>query len=213
MNIKKKIKNNKNKNFIFKDLGIKKWKNTFYNMKKFFKKKCVIDEIWLVEHPSVFTLGKNFYNKKYYITKKISMHFSNRGGGITYHGIGQQLVYFLIKLKNRKKIFLLIDIIKKIVIKTLKHFNINGYYNKKKPGIYVNKKKICSIGLCVKNGYSMHGFSLNVDMDLFPFKLIIPCNDNKIEMTKMKFYNKNILINNVKKILKKNIRLFMENFY
>ncbi|WP_343184202.1 lipoyl(octanoyl) transferase LipB [Buchnera aphidicola (Ceratovacuna keduensis)] len=208
-----KKKKYKNKNFIFKDLGIKKWKNTFYDMKKFLKKKYIIDQIWFVEHPSVFTLGKNIHSKKYYITKKINTYFTNRGGGITYHGIGQQLVYFLIKLKNRRKIFFLIYIIKKIIIKTLKYFNIKGYYDKKNPGIYVNKKKICSIGLCIKKGYSMHGFSLNIDMDLFPFKLIIPCNNKNIKMTQMKFYNKNILINNVKKILKINIKLFMKKFY
>ncbi|WP_343190111.1 lipoyl(octanoyl) transferase LipB [Buchnera aphidicola (Astegopteryx bambusae)] len=198
---------------IFKDLGTKEWKYTFFLMNKFIKKKKKINEIWFVEHPPVFTVGKNFFKKKYYITKKINIYYTNRGGGITYHGLGQQLVYFLINLKKRKKIFILLRIITNSIIKTLKYFKIRGYYNKQKPGIYVNKKKICSIGLNIKNGYSMHGFSLNVDMDLFPFNLIVPCNNEHEKISQMKFFNKKILIKNVKKILKTNIKFFYKKFF
>ncbi|BGI51418.1 MAG: lipoyl(octanoyl) transferase LipB [Buchnera aphidicola (Ceratovacuna japonica)] len=205
--------NLRKKNIIFKDLGIKKWKHTFNNMKNFSKKKHIVDEIWFVEHPQVFTIGKNVFIKKYYINKKINIYNTNRAGGITYHGIGQQLVYFLFEIKNIRKMFFLMNIIKKSIIKTLKFFGIIGFYNIKKPGIYVNNKKICSIGLCIKRGYSMHGFALNVDMDLFPFKLIIPCNNENIKMTQMKFFNKNVSIKSVKKILKINIDFYMKNFY
>ncbi|WP_343188379.1 lipoyl(octanoyl) transferase LipB [Buchnera aphidicola (Ceratoglyphina bambusae)] len=212
------MNNKKIKKVIIKDLGIKDWKQTYSLMKKFVSKnnKYKSDEIWFLEHYPVFTSGKNFFNKKkYYITKKIKFYNSNRGGGITYHGPGQQIVYFLINLKKIKNhIFFLINMIKKVVIKTLKCFCIESYYDKDNPGIYVKKKKICSIGLCIKNGYSMHGFSLNVNMDLFPFKLIIPCNNSKIKMTQIKELNKKISIKEVKKILKYKIKLFFKkNFF
>ncbi|WP_343189252.1 lipoyl(octanoyl) transferase LipB [Buchnera aphidicola (Chaitoregma tattakana)] len=199
---------------MFKDLGIKDWKYTYTLMKNFVQKKRFQNEIWFTEHLPVFILGKKNNNKKiYYITQKINIYNSNRGGGITYHGPGQQLVYFLIYLKKIKKMFYLIKLIKRSVISTLNYFNITSYYIPHRPGIYVNKKKICSIGLCFKNGYSMHGLSLNVDMDLFPFNLIVPCENYGVKMTNIKLFNKFILIEDVKKILKKKINFFYNKFF
>lgn len=202
------------KKIIIRRLGIKHWIDTFYDMHNFVStsNKFTADESWFLEHYSIFTVGRSknkIIDKEINSINGISVVNSDRGGGITYHGPGQQIIYLLLNLKRRKicpsRIILFIS---EIVINTLKEFSINGIFNKKNPGVYVNGKKICSIGLRIKNGFSLHGFSLNVDMDLSPFNYIIPCGINGIEMTQMKNLNSNIFFNEVQSVLFKKFCYF-----
>ncbi|KAF0685395.1 putative lipoyltransferase 2, mitochondrial, partial [Aphis craccivora] len=151
------------------------------------------DEIWFVEHYPIFTQ----------VT-------SNRGGQITYHGPGQQILYFLIDLKRRKiNIRELMDIMHILIIDTLNYFSIKSNIKKKAPGVYVKNKKICSLGLRIKKGCTLHGLSLNVDMDLTPFDYIYPCGDIYMKMTQIKEFNSFLTLKDIRIILiKKLAQLF-----
>ncbi|AZP36355.1 Octanoyltransferase [Candidatus Annandia adelgestsuga] len=193
-------------NIIIKNLGKLEWYKVVNNMNLFNKKRKfnTCDEIWLVEHYPIFTIGKKNKNKYKKINNiiNIPIMYSDRGGDITYHGLGQQIIYFLIDLKRKKiNIKKFIDIIVKSIINTLSYFNIKSYYLKKRPGIYVKKKKICSLGLQIYKGYTSHGLALNVNMDLLPFKYIKPCGYKDLKMTQIKNFINNIKINKVTKIL------------
>ncbi|CEN32168.1 Octanoyltransferase [Candidatus Westeberhardia cardiocondylae] len=144
------------------------------------------DEIWLVQHPHVFTQGKNQKFNFPKVFNTIPIVQSNRGGGITYHGPGQQIIYILLNLRNQIfKISNLIVLLENIIITTLSYFSISSYSIINSPGVYVNKKKICSLGLRISNKYLSHGLSLNVNMDLTPFSYIDPCGYSGLRMTQM----------------------------
>lgn len=187
------------------------WQYIFNNMNDFTnsRNQNTIDEIWFVEHDPVYTQGK-FVQKNY---KKFIHHIpviqTNRGGKITYHGPGQQVVYLLLDLKRLKmNIRQLLFLIEYVVLNTLFFFTMIG--NNIKTGIYVEHKKICSIGLRIKKYYSLHGFALNVNMDLTPFQYIHPCGNKKIIMTQMYTINNNISFNIVQETLIKNFSLFFD---
>lgn len=198
---------------IFRNLGLLPWDKVFNKMSYFTNNRDnnTIDEIWFVEHYSVFTKGQIENKKKILVIENIPVMQSDRGGKITYHGPGQQLVYLLIDLKrfciNIRK---LLSLIENIVLSTLNYFSIIGHFNKKYPGIYVNNKKICSIGLKIKKHYCFHGFALNVKMNLKPFTYIKPCGMKNIKMTQMSDIKNNITLNIVRKILIKNCLFFLK---
>ncbi|WP_343189615.1 lipoyl(octanoyl) transferase LipB [Buchnera aphidicola] len=188
---------------IIRNLGLTNWKNVFYEMNKFTKKRNFFskDEIWFVEHFPIFTVGQKLNIKKINIKTNIPYEHTNRGGEITYHGPGQQIIYLLINIKNKKiKPSFFITLIENIVIKTFNFFSIKSYKKKFFPGIYINKKKVCSIGLRIINGCTLHGLSINVDMNLSPFNLIFPCGDKFIKMTQLKDYSSNISFVKLKNI-------------
>jgi|TARA_B110000971_G_scaffold218909_1_gene258736 lipoyl(octanoyl) transferase len=196
---------------VVKNLGITDYEKTWVKMKDFIASNPERDEIWVTEHPPIFTSGLN--KKGSSIPKTDIPHlFVDRGGKITYHGPGQLIIYLLINIqKNNLSIRQLVDIIEKSIIKLLSMYNINNSYSKKNaPGIYVSNKKIASIGLRVKNHYTYHGLSLNVDMDLSPFTLIAPCGFHGLEMTQVsalnKDYNNNEIASNLVKLLQLNIK-------
>lgn len=166
------------------------------------RKKNTPDEIWLVEHNSVFTIGKSGTKNDIIINGNIPVIQSNRGGKVTYHGPGQQLMYVLLDLKRNKiNIKKLINILENTVINTLLELKIKSKNKKKFPGIYVKKKKICSIGLRIQKNCSLHGLALNVNMDLSPFKYINPCGMNNIKMTQIKDFIPTIKIKDIQSIL------------
>lgn len=200
---------------IIRDLGLQKWEEIAYAMYEFTSSRTIYskDEIWFVEHYPVFTLGQNSSKEKIYVSKKIPLFFSNRGGQTTYHGPGQQLIYFLIDIMRLGiNIRQLINIMEKIVIDTLDNFNITGI-SMKKPGIYVKEKKICSLGLRIKHGRSLHGLALNINMDLEPFELIDPCGIPNMKMTQIKKYQPKITCTQVKCILVKQCLKIFSNYY
>ncbi|HCM1037456.1 TPA: lipoyl(octanoyl) transferase LipB [Vibrio parahaemolyticus] len=148
------------------------------------------DEVWLVEHNPVFTQGQAGKAEHLINTGDIPVVQSDRGGQVTYHGPGQLVAYFLINLR-RKKLGVrdLVTTIENLVINTLKAYNIDSAARPDAPGVYVDGKKICSLGLRIRNGCSFHGLALNVNMDLTPFLRINPCGYAGMEMVQVSQFN------------------------
>ncbi|MCA3957952.1 lipoyl(octanoyl) transferase LipB [Vibrio vulnificus] len=144
------------------------------------------DEVWLVEHNPVFTQGQAGKAEHLLNTGDIPVVQSDRGGQVTYHGPGQLVAYFLINLR-RKKLGVrdLVTTIENLVINTLKAYNIDSAARPDAPGVYVDGRKICSLGLRIRKGCSFHGLALNVNMDLSPFLRINPCGYQGMEMVQM----------------------------
>lgn len=144
------------------------------------------DEVWLVEHNPVFTQGQAGKEEHLLNTGDIPVVQSDRGGQVTYHGPGQLVAYFLINLR-RKKLGVrdLVTHIENLVIKTLKNYHIESAARPDAPGVYVDGKKICSLGLRIRKGCSFHGLALNVNMDLTPFLRINPCGYAGMEMVQV----------------------------
>lgn len=145
-----------------------------------------MDECWLVEHPAVFTQGQAGKAEHLLNPGTIPVIQSDRGGQVTYHGPGQLVAYLLIDLKRRKLgVRQLVTAIEQSVVQTLAHFAIAAYAKADAPGVYVDEKKICSLGLRVRKGCSFHGLALNVAMDLQPFARINPCGYAGLTMTQI----------------------------
>ncbi|OJI49397.1 lipoyl(octanoyl) transferase LipB [Vibrio vulnificus] len=144
------------------------------------------DEVWLVEHNPVFTQGQAGKAEHLLNTGDIPVVQSDRGGQVTYHGPGQLVAYFLINLR-RKKLGVrdLVTTIENLVINTLKAYNIDSAARPDAPGVYVEGRKICSLGLRIRKGCSFHGLALNVNMDLSPFLRINPCGYQGMEMVQV----------------------------
>jgi len=143
----------------------------------------VADELWLVEHPAVFTQGQAGKAEHLLIPGDIEVVKVDRGGQVTYHGPGQQVVYVMINLR-RKKIGVrqLVTLIENSIVSALADYNVAAYAKADAPGVYVDEKKIASLGLRVRKGCSFHGLAMNVNMDLSPFLRINPCGYAGLEM-------------------------------
>jgi len=144
------------------------------------------DEIWLVEHHPVFTQGQAGKAEHVLMPGDIPVIQSDRGGQVTYHGPGQQVMYVLLNLKRRKLgVRELVTLLEQTVVNTLAESNIEAYPRADAPGVYVGGKKICSLGLRIRKGCSFHGLALNIAMDLAPFQRINPCGYAGMEMAQM----------------------------
>ncbi|MBC3946817.1 lipoyl(octanoyl) transferase LipB [Erwinia persicina] len=144
------------------------------------------DEIWLVEHLPVFTQGQAGKSEHLLMPGDIPVMQSDRGGQVTYHGPGQQVMYVMVNLKRRKVgVRQLVTALEQTVVETLAHFSVSASARPDAPGVYVAGKKICSLGLRIRHGCSFHGLALNVDMDLTPFLRINPCGYAGMEMTQL----------------------------
>ncbi|MSQ99892.1 MAG: lipoyl(octanoyl) transferase LipB [Gammaproteobacteria bacterium] len=134
------------------------------------------DEIWLLEHDSVFTLGMNADAKHVIATTDIPVVRVDRGGQVTYHGPGQLLVYALIDLRRAGLgVRDLVTALERAVVNYAARYHITALCQQNAPGVYVANAKLASVGIRVRRGASYHGLSLNVNMDLEPFQLINPC--------------------------------------
>lgn len=141
------------------------------------------DELWFVEHPPVFTQGQAGKEEHLLMTGDIPVVQVDRGGQVTYHGPGQQVVYFMINLKRRKMgVRELVTLIENAIVEALAEYGIKAYPKADAPGVYVDEKKVASLGLRVRKGCSFHGLALNVNMDLEPFLRINPCGYAGLEM-------------------------------
>ena len=144
------------------------------------------DEVWLAEHNPVYTLGQAANEEFIFDDNDIPVVRTDRGGQITYHGPGQLMIYFLINLKRLgwgpKR---LICELEGMVIELLERYGIHAQRREGAPGIYVDEKKIASIGLKIKRGFCYHGISLNVDMDLKPFGGIVTCGIPSLEVVQV----------------------------
>ncbi len=144
------------------------------------------DELWLVEHPPVFTLGRNGKTGDIHDAGDIPVVHVDRGGQISYHGPGQLLAYPLLDLKRRRLgVTALVQLLEQAVINLLHDYDVTAQRRDKAPGIYVEDYKIAALGLRVRKGCSYHGLSLNVDMDTTPFTQINPCGIPELEVTQM----------------------------
>jgi len=150
------------------------------------------DELWLTEHPPVYSLGLNRRQVKLPLRDDIPTVLTDRGGKITYHGPGQIIVYILADLQRRHlNIRTLVTLLENTVIELLAEHGIDATAKKDAPGVYVQlnnaqEAKIASLGLRVKNNCCYHGLSLNVDMDLSPFSAIDPCGYAGLKVTQTK---------------------------
>jgi len=141
------------------------------------------DELWLVEHPAVFTQGQAGKEEHLLMPGDIPVVKVDRGGQVTYHGPGQQVIYFMINLRRRKMgVRDLVNLIENGLVDTLADYHIKANAKPDAPGVYVNNKKVASLGLRVRKGCSFHGLALNVKMDLAPFLRINPCGYAGLEM-------------------------------
>jgi lipoyl(octanoyl) transferase len=177
----------------FKSLGVVNYHETLDLMKSHIQSENFTNEIWLLEHPPIFTLGTAADRSHILNAKKIPVVQSDRGGEVTYHGPGQLVIYFLLDIRkldfSPKKLVLTIQ---NFVKDLLKQFSIDCNFVEGAPGVYVDKKKIASIGLRISKGKTYHGISINFDMDLSPFKQINPCGYEGLEITQIKDLNKDI---------------------
>jgi lipoyl(octanoyl) transferase len=144
------------------------------------------DEIWLLEHPPVFTQGLSGKAEHVLDAGDIPIIKCDRGGQVTYHGPGQLIAYVLLDLRRlnlgpRE----LVRRLEAAIIATLASYDISGVRRLGAPGVYVNDAKIAALGLRLRNGYSYHGLALNVDMDLTPFARINPCGYRGLVVTSM----------------------------
>jgi lipoyl(octanoyl) transferase len=172
--------------FKIKYFKIEDYNVIFEDMQEAIKKPLDINQFWTLEHYPVFTLGVNKKNIALPDTK-IPIVNSDRGGKITYHGPGQVIIYTLINLDQfSMTITKLVRIFEESIIEFLSQFNISGHPQAGAPGVYVDLKKIASIGLRVKNNQTYHGISVNNNMDLSPFNLIDPCGYKNLQMTQLK---------------------------
>ena len=173
---------------VCRDLGRTDYQNTLQAMQQFTANRMpqTPDEIWLTEHTSVYTLGLNRKNVRL-PDSNIPVVLVDRGGKITYHGLGQIIIYLLIDLKRRNlSVRQLVSKIEASIIESLAQYGISAVTKADAPGVYVIDKKIASLGLRLKNNCCYHGLSLNVDMDLQPFKAIDPCGHVGLEVTQTK---------------------------
>ncbi len=142
------------------------------------------DELWLVEHPPVFTLGQAGKREHVLADIGIPVVAIDRGGQVTYHGPGQVVVYVLVDLRRRGYgVKELVSRLEQAVIDLLAGFGIQAARLDGAPGVYVNGAKIAALGLRIRNGCSYHGLALNVDMDLAPFSAINPCGYEGLAVT------------------------------
>lgn len=144
------------------------------------------DEIWLLSHKPVFTQGQAGKAEHILNPAQIPVVQIDRGGQVTYHGPGQLVVYLLLNMRRRGMgVRDLVDLIEQAIIQTLGELGITASNRAKAPGVYVNDAKIAALGLRIRNGWSYHGMSLNVQMDLEPFSRINPCGYENLTVTQI----------------------------
>lgn len=173
---------------LVRQLGLRDWQPVSDAMHQFTDQRDphTADEIWLVEHHPVFTQGQAGKAEHLLMPGDIPVVQSDRGGQVTYHGPGQQIMYVLIDVKRRKMgVRELVTALEETVISTLADYDISARARADAPGVYVGDDKICSLGLRIRKGCSFHGLALNVSMDLAPFLRINPCGYAGMQMTQL----------------------------
>jgi lipoyl(octanoyl) transferase len=169
-------------------LGRRDYKPVWQDMQDFTDRRDADtpDEIWFLEHPPVFTLGRNGKAIHVHDTGDIPVIPVDRGGQVTYHGPGQLVAYTLLDINRRGTgVQSLVRTLEQAVIDLLADCSITGKRREMAPGVYVEGRKIAALGLRVRKGRAYHGLSLNVDMDLAPFSRINPCGMEGLEVTQL----------------------------
>ncbi|OCG12386.1 lipoyl(octanoyl) transferase LipB [Gilliamella apicola] len=201
-------------NIIIRELHTQPYMQTYQAMHDFTlnRNEQTPDEIWLVEHYPVFTQGRVGKPEHLLHQSDIPIVATDRGGQITYHAPGQQIMYILFDLRRRKiGIRDIVSCLEKCVIQTLAHYDIMSYAKAEAPGVYIDHKKICSLGLHIKRGCTLHGLALNIDMDLAPFNDINPCGYAGLQMTQLKEFVPQINRSELKQLLTNNFINLLTN--
>ena len=180
---------------IFKSLGSSNYLDTLQGMKSHLASDHFQNEIWMLEHPPIFTLGTAADKQHVLNANNIPVVQSDRGGEVTYHGPGQLVIYFMIDIKKTKLgPKSLVSTLQEFTQSLLKEYAIDSTFIEGAPGVYVGGKKIASIGLRISKGKTYHGISINVDMDLTPFSYINPCGYEGLEVAQIKDFKKDITL-------------------
>lgn len=190
------------------DLGVCNYGTTWELQKRFHERRIageIPDTLILVEHPDVYTLGKNadathlIASQDYLKSKSIEIFHVDRGGDITYHGPGQLVGYPIFNLKeHRESISWYVNAVEEVLIQTLNDFGISSNRINGLTGIWINDKKIAAIGMRVSRWVTMHGFALNISTDLSLFSGIIPCGISIKGVTRIIDINPTVTIEQVK---------------
>ncbi|HSG04524.1 MAG TPA: lipoyl(octanoyl) transferase LipB [Marinobacterium sp.] len=176
------------KPLILRQLGRQPYQSTFERMQAFTNERATDtpDEIWVLEHEPVFTQGQAGKAEHLLSPGDIPVVQVDRGGQVTYHGPGQLVIYLLLDLRrNSLGVRDLVTLMEEAVVELLGIYGVEGAPKPDAPGVYVDGRKICSLGLRVRRGCSFHGLALNIDMDLEPFLRINPCGYAGLEMTQL----------------------------
>ena len=171
---------------LVKHLGRVEYEPTWRAMQQFTesREQGSTSEAWIVEHPPVFTQGQAGKPEHLLAVNEIPVVQSDRGGQVTYHGPGQVVIYLLLNLRDTGMgIRGLVTAIEDSIIAMLAEQNIDAASRRDAPGVYVDEAKIAALGLRVKRGFTYHGLSFNLDMDLSPFQQINPCGYQGLAVT------------------------------
>jgi len=162
------------------------------------------DEIWLLQHPPVYTQGTSSHELPDSAGVSIPVVHSDRGGQITYHGPGQLIAYLLMDIKRKKtgpKSF--VRQVETMIIEFLEHYSVSAHRKSGAPGVYVDNEKIAALGLRISRGCCYHGLSINIDMDLTPYDWINPCGFPDLKVTQLRQHTQNVSFDLVKENFEK----------
>ena len=185
----------------FIQLGNQAYADTYEKMRSLVHADSFDDQIWLLEHDAVFTLGTAADPSHVLNPGSIPIVQTDRGGEVTFHGPGQLVIYFLLDIKTKKiGPKALVANLQNLIQNILQHYSIESSFVEGAPGVYVGEKKIASIGLRISKGRTYHGISLNVDMDLEPFSRINPCGYEGLEVTQISHFDSNVTMEGVESV-------------
>jgi len=173
---------------VIKRLGLVEYTPTWEAMKRFTDERTAEtpDEIWFLEHPPVFTLGMNGKPEHVLAPGTIPVVQIDRGGQVTYHGPGQLVVYPLIDLRRASfGVRDLVTALERSVIEYVAGLGVTAECRRNAPGVYVDDRKLASVGIRIRRGASYHGIALNVSLDTEPFSRINPCGYAGLEVTRL----------------------------
>ncbi len=185
---------------MIRTLDLQDYSQTLSAMRQFTEERNenTLDEIWVLEHPPIFTQGQNGKAEHIINPGNIPVVQADRGGQVTFHGPGQLVAYTLVDVQRKKfNIRQMVNLLEKSVIDCLNAWDIQAKSKCDAPGVYVEHDKICSIGLRIRRGRSFHGLALNVAMNLEPFTRIHPCGFQTLKMTQMSDINDTITMKDV----------------
>ena len=174
---------------VIKRLGLVEYEPTWRDMQTFTDRRDAqtADEIWLLQHPPVYTLGLNDNPEHVLAPSDIPALDIDRGVQVTYHGPGQLVVYPMIDLRRQSLgVRELVSALEQSVIDLAANHGIDAQARADAPGVYVAGRKLASLGLRIRRGCSYHGLAFNIDMDLEPFSRINPCGFEDLEVTQLK---------------------------
>ena len=174
---------------VVRSLGLQDYEPLWRAMQRFTDERnaATPDEIWFAEHPPVYTLGLNADRSHVLAPRDIPVIAVDRGGQVTYHGPGQLMVYPLIDLKRSSVgVRGLVTALEQSVVDMLAEYDVAAVARADAPGVYVDGRKVASVGLRIRRGASFHGMALNIDVDVTPFAGINPCGFDDLEVINLR---------------------------